>query len=147
MANEFISNRCDAIRLEDLSAWEGEFVHLTGPSGSGKSTLLNLIAGLDRPGRGQISVAGVDIARLSLAAAARYRGEQVGFVFQSYHLLPQLTALETVLLPMIPRHRFDRGRALELLDAVELDDRSIACMAWRSWVKSTSVLPRSRHKP
>lgn len=107
-----------------LEIHEGEFLYLTGPSGSGKTTLLSLIAALDSPNRGQILVSGVDIAHLSLTAAARYRCEQVGIVFQSYNLLPQLTALENVLLPMIPGHRFDRGRALDLLDAVGLGNRS-----------------------
>ena len=107
-----------------LEVREGEFVHIAGPSGSGKTTLLNLIAALDRPDSGTIAVAGRDISRLSLADAARYRNERVGIVFQSYNLLPQLTALENVLLPMIPKRRPDCRRALELLDAVGLGDRS-----------------------
>lgn len=102
----------------------GEFVRLSGPSGSGKTTLLNLVAGLDRPDHGEIFVAGIDVARLSVSRASKYRAEQVGMVFQSYNLIPQLTALENVLLPMIALRRADQRRARELLDLVGLADRS-----------------------
>jgi len=107
-----------------LEAHIGELVQLTGPSGAGKTTLLNLISALDRPDTGEILVAGANVTGLSLARAAKYRNNQVGIIFQSYNLLPQLTALENVLLPMIPNGRMDRDRALELLDAVGLVDRS-----------------------
>jgi ABC-type lipoprotein export system ATPase subunit len=103
---------------------QGEIVLLVGPSGSGKTTLLNLIAALDCPDRGEIIVGGSEITGLSRSAAARYRNEHVGFIFQSYNLLPQLTALENILLPMLPQRRLDRRRAVELLDAVGLSDRS-----------------------
>jgi ABC-type lipoprotein export system ATPase subunit len=103
---------------------QGEVVLLVGPSGSGKTTLLNLIAALDCPDSGEIIVGGSEITRLSRSAAARYRNAKIGFIFQSYNLLPQLTALENVLLPMLPKHRLDRRRAVELLDAVGLSDRS-----------------------
>jgi len=115
-----------AVKALDSVSFEarlGELVQLTGPSGAGKTTLLNLISALDRPDRGEILVAGANVTSLSLAEAARYRNEQVGIVFQSYNLLPQLTALENVLVPMIPNGRMDRDRALELLDAVGLADR------------------------
>jgi ABC-type lipoprotein export system ATPase subunit len=103
---------------------QGELALLAGPSGSGKTTLLNLIGALDRPDRGKIIVDGSEITGLSPAAAARYRNEPVGFIFQSYNLLPQLTALENVVLPLLPKRRADRRRAVELLDAVGLSDRS-----------------------
>jgi len=111
--------------LQDVSfeMSQGEVALLVGPSGSGKTTLLNLIAALDCPDRGEIIVGGSEITRLSRSAAARYRNEQVGFIFQSYNLLPQLTALENILLPMLPKRRLDRRRAVELLDAVGLGDR------------------------
>src|SRR5215472_17404922 len=115
-----------AVKALDSVSFEarlGELVQLTGPSGAGKTTLLNLISALDRPDRGEILVAGANVTSLSLAEAARYRNEQVGIVFQSYNLLPQLTALENVLVPMIPNGRMDRDRALELLDPVGLADR------------------------
>jgi len=98
-------------------------VLLIGPSGSGKTTLLNLIAALDRPDDGEILVDGLDVTGLSRSAAAGYRDERVGMIFQSYNLLPQLTALENILLPMIPRRQPNRRRALELLETVGLGDR------------------------
>jgi putative ABC transport system ATP-binding protein len=111
--------------LRDVSfeVERGEFVRLSGPSGSGKTTLLNLIAGLDRPDQGEIIVAGIDVARLSVSGASKYRAEQVGMVFQSYNLIPQLTALENVLLPMIALRRADQRRARQLLGLVGLADR------------------------
>src|SRR5580765_7996999 len=72
----------------------GQFLAIAGPSGSGKSTLLGLIAGLDQPTSGRIEVAGVDITRLSEDALARFRLNTLGYVFQAYHLIPTLTALE-----------------------------------------------------
>jgi len=78
----------------------GEFLALMGPSGSGKSTLLNLIAGIDKPDSGTIQVSGVDIASLSETELARWRATHVGFIFQFYNLIPVLTALENVELPL-----------------------------------------------
>jgi len=77
----------------------GEFTAVMGPSGSGKSTLLNLIAGLDRPTSGSVTVAGTDLGRLGETGLARFRRDRIGFVFQFFHLLPNLTALENVLIP------------------------------------------------
>ena len=106
-----------------LEMSQGDVVLLVGPSGSGKTTLLNLIAALDCPDCGEVIVGGAEITRLSRSAAARYRNEEIGFIFQSYNLLPQLTALENILLPMLPNRRLDRRSAVELLDAVGLGDR------------------------
>jgi ABC-type lipoprotein export system ATPase subunit len=103
---------------------QGELVLLVGPSGSGKTTLLNLIGALDRPDTGEIIVGGSEVTDLSRSAAARDRNERVGFIFQFYNLLPQLTALENILVPMLPKRRSDSRRAVELLDAVGLSDRS-----------------------
>jgi len=113
----------EALRDVTFQAQQGHVVRLVGPSGSGKTTLLNLTAALDRPDCGDIMVAGENVSRLSRAKAASYRNAEIGFVFQSYNLLPQLTALENILLPMIPRQRSDRKRALELLDSVGLAAR------------------------
>jgi len=118
------STAIKALDKVSLDADPGELVQLTGPSGAGKTTLLNLISALDRPDSGEIVVAGANVTDLSLARAAKYRNEKVGIIFQSYNLLPQLTALENVLIPMIPNGRMDRARAFELLDAVGLVDRS-----------------------
>jgi putative ABC transport system ATP-binding protein len=85
----------------DLTVPRGSFEALMGPSGSGKTTLLNLIAGLDRPSTGSIQVAGADLARLSDSALAAWRASTIGFIFQTYNLLPVLTAQENVELPLL----------------------------------------------
>jgi len=101
-----------------------QMVAIVGPSGSGKSTLLGLIAGLDRPTAGSIRLNGVDITSMSEAALARYRRAHVGYIFQSFHLIPTLTARENVLVPLelggLPA---PNERAIELLSAVGLRDR------------------------
>lgn len=108
----------------DLSVAPGEVVAITGASGSGKSTLLGLIAGLDAPSSGSIVVDGVDITTLDEDALARLRGKRIGFVFQFFHLLPSLTALENILIPMeIAALPGARQRALELLNEVGLSER------------------------
>src|SRR5438874_6036911 len=102
----------------------GSFVAILGPSGSGKSTLLGLLAGLDRPTGGRVWLDGVELGPLDEDARARLRGEKVGFVFQSFHLIPTLTALENVQVPL--ELRGDSGadlRARELLRRVGLGDR------------------------
>ena len=113
-----------ALHDVSLEVGERELVKLSGPSGSGKTTLLNLIAGLDRPDRGEVVVAGTDIASLPINRASKYRAQHVGIIFQAYNLISQLTALENVLLPMIAVGRANRNRARELLDLVGLADRS-----------------------
>jgi putative ABC transport system ATP-binding protein len=108
----------------DLKLPPGESLAITGPSGSGKSTLLGLIAGLDAPTSGRILIDGTDITHLGEDALARLRGEKIGFVFQFFHLIPSLTALENVLVPMeiagIPK---PAARAKQLLEEVGLSDR------------------------
>jgi len=107
----------------DLAA--GDVVALTGPSGSGKSTLLGLIAGLDRPTAGSIVLDGVELTALDEDALARLRRERIGIVFQAYHLIPTLTALENVMLPLeLAGRPRPRARAQELLEAVGLADRA-----------------------
>jgi putative ABC transport system ATP-binding protein len=115
--------RVTALRDVSFALSQGELALLVGPSGSGKTTLLNLIAALDRPDCGAIIIGGSGVTGLSRSAAALFRNERVGFIFQSYNLLPQLTALENILVPMLPKRRSDPRRALELLDAVGLGDR------------------------
>jgi len=110
----------------DLVIAEGDFIALMGPSGSGKSTLLNLIAGIDKPDRGALSVAGEDITRLAEAELADWRAANVGFVFQFYNLMPVLTAFENVELPlMLTRlsRRERRERVTLMLSLVGLEDR------------------------
>jgi putative ABC transport system ATP-binding protein len=102
-----------------------QFVAVMGPSGSGKSTLLGLIAGLDWPSSGTISIDGQDITRLREDELAQLRGKKLGFVFQSYHLIPTLTALENVMLPMEFNSSTNGAvaRATYLLESVGLADR------------------------
>jgi len=101
----------------------GGFLAVTGPSGSGKSTLLGLLAGLDRPTRGRVVLDGCDLAALTEDERARVRAEAVGFVFQSFHLIPTLTARENIQVPLELRGEDARDRAKELLGRVGLGDR------------------------
>jgi putative ABC transport system ATP-binding protein len=108
----------------DLGVPAGEVLAITGASGSGKSTLLGLMAGLDAPTTGHIAIEGIDITTLDEDSLARLRGKRIGFVFQFFHLLPSLTALENILVPMeiagVPRAR---PRAAALLEEVGLSAR------------------------
>jgi putative ABC transport system ATP-binding protein len=115
-----------ALRGVTLSVARGEFLGVIGPSGSGKSTLLGLIGGLDSPTSGTVQIDGVDITKLDERALTRVRNEKIGFVFQFFNLIPTLTALENVALPI----QFSRGRrfnptkrATELLEMLGLGDR------------------------
>jgi putative ABC transport system ATP-binding protein len=108
----------------DLHIGHGEAVGLVGPSGSGKSTLLMVMAGLERPDSGTVILAGQDLGRLDEDALARFRGRNVGIVFQSFHLIPTMTALENVAVPIELAGRDDAfARAARELDAVGLSDR------------------------
>jgi putative ABC transport system ATP-binding protein len=112
-----------------LQVAEGECVALLGPSGSGKSTLLNLIAGLDRPSEGTVTVGGTRVDRLSEAAAARYRRATIGLVFQFFNLLDDLTVADNVLLPAQIAGRAaapSRRRAYELLETLGIDRHAAA---------------------
>jgi putative ABC transport system ATP-binding protein len=114
----------DGINLEVPT---GEFVALMGPSGSGKTTLLNLIAGIDRPSSGKVIVAGTDVAALGESDLARWRSSNVGFIFQFYNLIPVLSALENVELPLLLTSlakKDRRERALTALKVVGLADRA-----------------------
>lgn len=116
----------DLTILSDVSIEipEGQFVALTGASGSGKSTLLGLIAGLDSASKGTIIVDGDEITSMNEDGLAKIRSEKIGFIFQSFHLIPSLTAFENVLIPMeIIGAANARTRAAELLDEVGLNDR------------------------
>jgi putative ABC transport system ATP-binding protein len=116
----------NALRGVDLEIARGEFVALVGPSGSGKSTVLNLVGGLDRPTSGEVWVNGVEVSGSDERALTRHRRHQVGFVFQSFNLLPRLTAEENVALPLmfsgVPEKE-RRARARSLLSRVGLEPR------------------------
>jgi putative ABC transport system ATP-binding protein len=113
----------------DLRIESGRVVAITGPSGSGKSTLLGLIAGLDSPSTGQITIDGADITAMSEDDLARFRGTRIGFVFQFFHLLPSLTAVENVRVP------------LELAGAADAGQRADALL------NEVGLMPRRHHYP
>src|SRR6058998_833533 len=111
----------------NLQVPDGEFVALMGPSGSGKTTLLNCIAGIDRPTSGTVTVRGTDVTSLSEGALAKWRSRHVGFIFQFYNLIPVLTAVENVELPLLLTNlskKQRRERALTALGVVGLADRA-----------------------
>jgi len=113
------------LHATDLQVARGESLAIVGPSGSGKSTLLGLIAGLDAPSSGRIVIDGEDITSLAEDRLARLRGQKIGFVFQFFHLVGSLTALENVLVPMeLAGRRDGLARARALLDEVGLSDRT-----------------------
>lgn len=105
-----------------VSVAKGEFVAVMGPSGSGKSTLLNMVAGLDRPTSGSVKVAGLDLEKLSEGGLARFRRDHIGFVFQFFYLLSNLTALENVLIPAQLKGNGAKARASELLEQLGIAD-------------------------
>jgi len=127
------ATRVNVLKGVDLAVHEGEFIAIVGASGSGKSTLLHILGGLDRPDKGTIHFNGRDLHRVRARELNRFRNERVGFVFQFYHLLDELTVLENVLLPaMVSRsvagwlagRRKARQRAERLLDQLGLRERA-----------------------
>ncbi|MCG6921976.1 MAG: ABC transporter ATP-binding protein, partial [Acidobacteria bacterium] len=127
LAKTYVSGGREITVLRDITfeLEPGGFLAVTGPSGSGKSTLLGLLAGLDRPARGRVVLDGHDLSALSEDERAELRAEKVGFVFQSFHLIPTLTARENIQVPLELRGEDEqaRGRAAELLTRVGLGDR------------------------
>jgi putative ABC transport system ATP-binding protein len=118
--------RIQALRGVDFSVMSGEMVGLVGPSGSGKSTLLGILGGLDAPTAGRVEINGVDVTRMSEARLTEIRNENIGFIFQFFNLIPTLTALENVMLPVqfARKRRFKpQQRAKELLERLGLGDR------------------------
>jgi len=117
-----------ALREVHLQVYPGEFVGVCGPSGSGKSTLINMITGIDRPSSGDVHVTGVNLNDLSENQLARWRGKNVGVIFQFFQLLPTLTVVENVMLPMdfcrVWKARERPERAMHLLDQVGLADQA-----------------------
>lgn len=129
LTKKFIRDEFEVVALTgaNLEVRRGEFIALMGPSGSGKSTLLHLVAAMDRPTSGRIEVLDQDIAALSESAVARWRNRHIGFVFQNFNLIPVLTALENVELPLKLTHLKKGERhqhALTALKLVGLGDRT-----------------------
>ncbi len=116
--------------LKDVSLQvpQGDFVSIVGPSGSGKSTMLNMITGIDHPSRGEVVIGGQVVHALSENRLARWRGKHVGVIFQFFQLLPTLTILENVMLPMdfcdVYKRRERKGRAMALLEQVGIADQA-----------------------
>ncbi len=116
-----------ALHGTSFSISSGEFVAIVGPSGSGKSTLLNIIGALDRPTSGRVFISGQDLSTMNNVELARLRNEKIGFVFQSFNLIPRMTAMENIALPLMiqglkPKDR--RLRAVELLEEFGLQSKA-----------------------
>ena len=111
-----------ALNGVSVSVEHGEFTAIMGPSGSGKSTLLNLVAGVDRPTSGTVVVGGTDLGKLGEAGLARFRRDHIGFVFQFFYLLPNLTALENVLIPAQLKGNSSNRRARELMERLGITE-------------------------
>ena len=142
------TDRIETLALSqiDLAIAKGEFLSIMGPSGSGKSTLLHLIGLLDTPTSGVLRVAGHDASRAGDAALARLRNTHIGFVFQTFHLVPDLSVVDNVEIPLLYRSgerklaaRERRERALAALDRVGLSFRSTPLRGARCAVRSTSA--------
>jgi putative ABC transport system ATP-binding protein len=118
----------NVLRGIDLELERGDFVALVGPSGGGKTTFLNMITGVDKPTSGGVSVDGVDVANASERALTRWRGRNIGIVFQFFQLLPTLTVLENVMMPMdfckVHKPRERRDRAMALLERFDVVDQA-----------------------
>ncbi len=122
---EYESAKVKALRGINLEIKRGERIAILGPSGSGKSTLMHIIGCLDTPTRGKVYVNGIDVSILNEDELAKIRGSTIGFVFQFFYLVPYLSALENVMLPMLlTRGKADKKLALELLKKVEIEDRA-----------------------
>jgi putative ABC transport system ATP-binding protein len=129
------SSKLTVLDSVDLEIREGEVVVILGPSGSGKTTLLGLLAGLDRPSSGEVEIAGVPLSRLDEDERAALRADRIGFIFQNFHLIPTLTALENVLVP------------LELLPGDRAPDSAEATMRARELLEGVGLGQRLEHYP
>ena len=129
LSKTYMSGRNRVVVFADLSLEivEGEMIAIVGPSGAGKSTLLHLLGGLDRPSAGRVKVGEFDILKLSDVDLARFRNREIGFIFQFHHLLPEFTAVENAMMPLLinrASHKAARRNAESMLEAVGLADRS-----------------------
>ena len=120
------TNKVEALKGVNLNVQQGEFIAVLGPSGSGKTTLLNMLGALDRPTRGQVFIDNVETSRVAERNLYRIRRGKLGFIFQTYYLVPTLNAMQNVLMPVLPirgNKRYEK-RAQRLLDIVGLKDRT-----------------------
>ena len=130
LTKTYVTGKNRVVVFEDLSVEikEGEMVAVVGPSGAGKSTLLHLLGGLDRPNVGTVKVAEFDIFKLGDVDLARFRNREIGFIFQFHHLLPEFTAVENAMMPLLigrSSHQAAIDRALAVLESVGLKDRAM----------------------
>jgi putative ABC transport system ATP-binding protein len=121
--NKIYDNNTRALNGIELKVYKGEWLTIMGPSGSGKTTLLNIIGGLDKPSNGEVKINGKEITRLNNKELTRFRRENIGFIFQQFHLVPYLTALENVLLAQYFHSIAVEADAIEALERVGLQDR------------------------
>ncbi|AYB30391.1 ABC transporter ATP-binding protein [Chryseolinea soli] len=123
-----VSGNFQALKNVSLKIDKGQLVAVTGKSGSGKSTLLNIIAGIDKPTEGQVAINGIRVDKLSESELATWRGKNIGVVFQFFQLLPTLTVIENIMLPMDFCNRYPknerRARALALLEQVNIKEQA-----------------------
>lgn len=119
--------RLDVIKDIDITVKKGEILFIVGPSGAGKSTLLHLLGGLDKPDSGEVAIGGRDIYKLSDSKRSNLRNQNIGFVFQFYHLLPEFSAIENVMLPGLMRRDRDtvklKEKAIDILSKLNLSDK------------------------
>src|SRR6202165_4223184 len=127
LSKEFIRDQFHVVALKavDIEIYKGDFVALMGPSGSGKSTLLHLIAAMDRPSSGEVLVLGEDLRRLSDRTIAQWRNAHVGFIFQSFNLIPVLTAQENVELPLKLTNLKKKDRLEHAATAARSEERRV----------------------
>ncbi|MBM3499801.1 MAG: ABC transporter ATP-binding protein [Armatimonadetes bacterium] len=121
VAKSYRLGQVDVIALQDVTLQlpAGDFVSLSGPSGAGKSTLLGIIGGLERPDAGKILAGEQDLTALDSEGLAMYRRHSVGFIFQSFRLLPALTALENVMIPLVPLVESDEAKQKQVIEALD----------------------------